>query len=468
MKKLILIIFSVLVSFFSFGKNKKFNLSPKQYQIKVIARNYSSNDLQLAYPLNNKHYLVENSSTGKDSFVKEVDGAFTLNSETPFQPGIYSLVFKPNNNTFEILITENNQNIEISLDYNNIIETISFKDDSNESTLFLDYQKFIFSKKEEQKEAYNNDDSSIKEELNNQVVAYQKNIIKNHPNSFLAVIIKANLPLIEPEFKGLEAEIQKQKWEYYKNHYFDNINLVDSRLLRTPFFYNKVEDYLDKLTVQHPDSIITAVDLLLNKMKPSKENFKNFTVIFLNKYAKSKIVGMDAVYVHIVNNYYATGDADWIEQEQLNKILENANTLKPILIGKVAPNLSLEATNGIKFNLHELKNKYTVLYFLKSDCLNCKKSNNLDLISDYEKLKNLGAELIAVCFGDVEGAKKCTDAAKASKIKNWLHVKLAIDQETALKNYNLTFYPSVFVLDNNKKIISKRIGLDQLTEVIKE
>ena len=141
------------------------------------------------------------------------------------------------------------------------------------------------------------------------------------------------MPLIEPEFKGLEAEIQKQKWEYYKNHYFDNINLVDSRLLRTPFFYNKVEDYLDKLTVQHPDSIITAVDLLLNKMKPSKENFKNFTVIFLNKYAKSKIVGMDAVYVHIVNNYYATGDADWIEQEQLNKILENANTLKPILIG---------------------------------------------------------------------------------------------------------------------------------------
>ena len=97
--------------------------------------------------------MVENSSTGKDSFVKEVDGAFTLNSETPFQPGIYSLVFKPNNNTFEILITENNQNIEISLDYNNIIETISFKDDSNESTLFLDYQKFIFSKKEEQKEA---------------------------------------------------------------------------------------------------------------------------------------------------------------------------------------------------------------------------------------------------------------------------------------------------------------------------
>ena len=385
MKKLILIIFSVLVSFFSFVKNKKLNLSPKQYQIKVIARNYSSNDLQLAYPLNNKHYLVENSSTGKDSFVKEVDGAFTLNSETPFQPGIYSLVFKPNNNTFEILITENNQNIEISLDYNNIIETISFKDDSNESTLFLDYQKFIFSKKEEQKEAYNNDDSSIKEELNNQVVAYQKNIIKNHPNSFLAVIIKANLP-----------------------------------------------------------------------------------VIFLNKYAKSKIVGMDAVYVHIVNNYYATGDADWIEQEQLNKILENANTLKPILIGKVAPNLSLEATNGIKFNLHELKSKYTVLYFLKSDCLNCKKSNNLDLISDYEKLKNLGAELIAVCFGDVEGAKKCTDAAKASKIKNWLHVKLAIDQETALKNYNLTYYPSVFVLDNNKKIISKRIGLDQLTEVIKE
>ena len=46
---------------------------------------------------------------------------------------------------------------------------------------------------------------------------------------------------------------------------------------------------------------------------------------------------MDAVYVYLVENYYATGQAAWTEEEQLKKIIDNATTLQPLLVGKIAP-----------------------------------------------------------------------------------------------------------------------------------
>ena len=45
---------------------------------------------------------------------------------------------------------------------------------------------------------------------------------------------------------------------------------------------------------------------------------------------------MDAVYVHIVKNYYAKGLAPWTEEDQLKKIVKNAEKLEPLLIGKTA------------------------------------------------------------------------------------------------------------------------------------
>ena len=35
-------------------------------------------------------------------------------------------------------------------------------------------------------------------------------------------------------------------------------------------------------------------------------------------------MGMDAVFVHMVENYYMTGEVDWVDEKQLKKIEERA------------------------------------------------------------------------------------------------------------------------------------------------
>ena len=67
-----------------------------------------------------------------------------------------------------------------------------------------------------------------------------------------------------------------------------------------------MEDYFEKITFRNPDSIIKAADFLINKSKVNNEFFQ-FTVMFITaKYERPKIMGLDAVFVHMIENYFLT------------------------------------------------------------------------------------------------------------------------------------------------------------------
>ena len=69
--------------------------------------------------------------------------------------------------------------------------------------------------------------------------------------------------------------------------------------------------------------------------------------------------------------------AYWTDEEQLAKIIKNANTLEPILIGKIAPDIELEKEDKSPISLHDVDSEYTILYtfgirivvIAKSHCL---------------------------------------------------------------------------------------------------
>lgn len=159
---------------------------------------------------------------------------------------------------------------------------------------------------------------------------------------------------------------------------------MDPRMIRTPFLFERVDYYIQKLNIQHPDSLSKAVEFVLEKMRPAEETFKYYLIHFLNFYAKSNIVGMDAVYVHLVDKYYAGGLAPWTDSTQLKNIVQNAAELKPTLIGKTAPDVQLDRRDGTKFKLSDIKSNYTVLYFWAYDCSFCKKST--PVINEFHKI----------------------------------------------------------------------------------
>jgi thiol-disulfide isomerase/thioredoxin len=220
-----------------------------------------------------------------------------------------------------------------------------------------------------------------------------------------------------------------------------------------------------------------ALDYILQKVKPSKEVYKYFLIHFLNYYAQSKLVGFDACYVHLVKNYYAKGEAQWTKKEDLEKIIDNANRLEPILIGKIAPNIVVKDSLDKPHALYDVNADYTVLFFWASDCGHCKKAAP-HMVEFAKKFKDRGVKVFAVCTDVVTdaktGAEKVrTDCWKGIREKEFSDFLFLNYYDPYIQSKYKTLYdvrstPQIFILDRKHEILMKRIGAEQLGEVMEE
>jgi thiol-disulfide isomerase/thioredoxin len=241
--------------------------------------------------------------------------------------------------------------------------------------------------------------------------------------------------------------------------------MTDPRLARTPVLQQKIDYYINKLTPQIPDSINASIDIILGHFDPSSEVFKMYVVYFLNQYARSKIVGMDAVYVYLVDKYYANGLATWTDSVQLNKILKNAETLKPLLIGKIAPDLLMLDRQNQPIRLHNVEAPYTVLFFWAPDCGHCKKAIP-DVVKFYQEYQSRGVAIFSVCTSLQDKVKDCWEAVDERDMGEWVNVVDPYLRSRFKQIYDIRTTPQIYILDKDKKIIMKKIGADQLSEVM--
>jgi len=315
------------------------------YEIKVKINGIKNQECYLAYHYGNKKYIQDTVKINNKS-IAVFKGADKL-------PGGIYLIVLENKNYFELLIDE--QNFEVETDTANLVTNMKVTGSKN-NELFYGFLKFWQAKQLERKELADKI-SALKSEgknkeitelntkiqgINTAIKAYQENIIKNNPDLFYSKILLAmQEPEIPPFPKDNKGNIIDSafQYKYYKTHYFDKLDLGDDRLARTPIIHGKVMRYMTKMIPQIPDSINKASDIVLQKSLKAEENFKYLLVLLLNKYANSKIMGMDAVYVHLVQNYYDKGYAPWVDSSNLARISQRAKTLKPLLIGQVAPNM---------------------------------------------------------------------------------------------------------------------------------
>ncbi len=439
------------------------------YKIKVKIKGFEKDTIYLGYHYGEKQYL-------RDTTAKNAQGWFVFEGEKLLEPGMYLIVMPPDNKFFEILVNTDNQEFEVETSYDKPADEMKVKN-SQDNQIFYDYLHFIASKRPEAEDLKKKideagEDAAKKEPLekklesiNDEVKNYQQNLLKKYPASLTGAIIKGTFGLEYPEFKGTEEEINLQKWRYTVDHYFDNIDLRDDRLVRTSFLFQRIDYFVNKLTVQHPDSINRGLDYILEKMDPKGENFKFYLVHFLNTFAKSNIAGMDAVYVHLVKKYYEKGLATWTDEETMKKILDNANTLEPLLIGKIAPNIQMQKQDGTKLSLHDIQSPYTVMFFWDPECGHCKKAAPFMVEFD-KKFKSKGVTIFSICTEFTEDVPKCWESIKEKEFTDFINVVDPYHRSKYKTIYDIKSTPQIYILDSKKEILMKKIGAEQLGEVM--
>lgn len=448
------------------------------YQIKVKIDGFQGKEAYLGYYFGDKQYL-------KDTAYVSANGWYYFEGNEKLEGGMYLVVLPPDNEFFQVLVDDNNQWVSLETKVSDMPGAMKVSG-SEDNLLFYEYLNFLSSRRpkadelRKQLEAAKDDEkkkAKLEEKLkalDEEVTAYQKNTMTKNPGTLTAAIIRANLPLENvPEFTGEQKDLHAFYWT--RNHWFDNIDVSDPRMLRTPFLFQKIDHYINKMTPQHPDSINLAIDKVVEMTRPASETFKFYLIHFLNTYAKSNIVGMDAVYVHIAEKYYKTGQAPWTEEEQLKKIVENADKLEPLLLGKIAPDIQMETQQGQKIWLHDFKSPITVLFFWDPDCGHCKKSMP-DMVQFARDYKDKGVAVFSICTklatrddtGNItmKEVEECWSTIKERDMDVFFNTVDPYHRSRYKTVYDIRSTPQIYVLDADKKILSKRIGAEQLPEVI--
>jgi peroxiredoxin len=252
------------------------------------------------------------------------------------------------------------------------------------------------------------------------------------------------------------------RYTYYKTHFWDGIDIADTGLLRSPLLHNKIMDYLDNVVIQQADTIIVAVDELIAASKKNDEAFRYMLISLTNKYESSKVMGFDKVFVHLVDTYYMTNQATWTDAETIKKLEERAASIRPNFIGNPAPAFTLQDTLGRDYRLYDIDAKYTVLYFYDPDCGHCKKATP-ELYDAYADLQSKNVEVLAICT--TTDGKRWHEFIVENDL-GWINLA-DLEAKTHFKYYyDVRSTPTVYILDEDKKILLKKIATEDIPDVI--
>ncbi len=437
--------------------------SPKGYRIKFQINGLTDTICYLANYYGDKTYLVDTSLVDKK-------GRFVFEGDTVLPGGIYIVAGQHNNRILEFIV-DKSQQFSVMSDVSDITGKIKFTG-SPENDLFFEYinknihdRKAIEKLNSDKKSVVDQPDSLAKinksiEGLTEDLNKFQENLIKANPGSFVAELLTAmkepdpgNIPVLE---NGKQDSVYA--YQYYKKHYWDNFNLTDARLLRTPLFDKRIEAFFTKVVLQNPDSIIKEADLFITRTRDSKEVFK-YSVWFLTyKFETSKIMGFDKIFVHMVDMYYAKGEAFWADSTLLKSMEKKADEIRPVLIGNIAPELILIDTSGSFISLHHTTANYLVLIFYESDCGHCK--TEIESLKNWYENNEIGFQVFAVCTDtSLVKWKKFINKEKLTWVNANGTRSITPDYHQL---YNVTMTPTLFLLDEKKQIIAKQLKTDQL------
>jgi len=366
--------------------------------------------------------------------------------ENALESGMYAISLKQKPVVNFFISKANQQQFTISLDINNPAQTISFTG-SPENQAFIDYLRFLGSKQHSQAEI------NIKGEQ----------LQKQFPGSMLALFIRTMKEPNVPEPTKPVSDLIEYKYSYLANHYFDNIDFSDKRLLNTPLLEQKLGLYFKQMVVPQPDSIIERVDQTLQKAKVNNEMY-NWSVRYLyNLYREAPIEGNTEVYNYIGENYILTEPTRWNDKAFVEKVRSRVAKAKLNPIGEKATNLLLQNPEGKKIDLYSIRANYTVLFFYNPECEACKPVSSA--LSDFsKKYRAKGVEVFAVYM---DQKKEVWETAIATKGQNWIN---GYDPNGSAKiedKYDIYALPMIYLLDKDKKVIGREVPVEKLKNMIK-
>ena len=443
----------------------------QHYKIEVELPNEANKEIQLTYHFLDKIY-------SKDTILLDYQGIGIFEGDSLLPQGLYKILIDKNTH-FDFLLGADQQ---FHL-YNESYESKDMRiTGSAETEGFVDYINFLNELREENQkltQEFQEASADKKEEIQEKrsaldlkMKAYWDAVKTKMPGSFLYAFIVANyVPVLD--INSLPESVQENdsllllaRFNYQRDHFWDYFDYTDERMLYTPFYKPKLDTWFNKVLYPAYDSVKPYVYEFLNDVEQNPRIFQFATSFLISASLNSAIIGMDALFVDLANDYYLSGKAFWASDETMENIRENVLFHKDNLIGKTAPDLMLETFDGEHVALHQIDAKITIVIIYEPNCGHCKVFVPKFHDEVYQQYKEKGLEVFAIY--SMDDKEEWAEFLTKHNLFDWINVW----DEDHISRFKILYdgrvTPGIFVLDNNKKIISKGIDIEQLKTMMKK
>jgi thiol-disulfide isomerase/thioredoxin len=399
----------------------------------------------------------------KDTARADANGKMVFEGPGELPGGLYVALFPGNARWIEFIYSGKEPHFSLSTDTTDVITNMKVSG-SKENELFYRYQNELISR-EKAIEAFQTQKNEGKvREMREEFKAFRNKFLKDNATTFAVKLLKMSSDPEVPPAPKLPNGKTDSLWvfNFYKAHYWDNFDFSDPRILRTPFLEPRLDRYIKSLVVQTPDSLIKDADRIIKKASVNDEA-KSFVVFYIaSQYENPKTVGTEGLWVHLAEKYYLSGEMG-VAEESKKRIADKVNTLKNLLVNKPFPPLALPDLNGKKVSVQSIAANYTVLFFYAPTCGHCKEASPI-LKAFYDKNKADGVKVMAISTErNMDEWKKFVKTYHLEELVNTFDALNEIDFN---RKFDVATTPMIYVLDKNKKIIARKMPVEQLDDFL--
>ena len=438
--------------------------SSSKYKISVKAKQLKSDSIFLGYYYCGKLYVQDTLSLNKKGC-----GVFTDTEK--LKEGTYVMYFN-GSKYFDMLIGADQEfTVEIG-DTLSLPESVKISG----STVSEDFHNYSLSLKSAQtkynklsEEMKETKDSVRKESIKQEAIELSKNVndfrdalISTHAGDMLGLFLNGlRIPEFVPDESMPDSIKPMARYLFEKEHYLDNLDITDARIIRTPYIISSLDGYLNTKLFQVSDSIIPPVIKLVERSRANDECFKVVLNHCMNYAINSKTMGMENLMVELGRRYYLNGLTDWADSTWLKNLEEEIYKNERSLVGMTAENIPLADIDNNYKRLYDIGGtKVTILYFYEPSCGHCRKT--MPKVGEFAKkyANDPRIKVVAVyMLEDKEEWTKFIEEADLSALVNvWDPNRLSY----YWYYFNTSTTPTVYVMNEEHKIFAKKIDVDTL------
>lgn len=454
-------------------------LAQNGYEIKLTLKPFKKQYVYLGHYFGKSYPII-------DSALLDDNSQAVFKGKAPLNGGIYLIGYPNKSGFFEILV-DREQQFSVIADTATLAQGAKFIN-SKDNELFNDYQqqmnrmgKAVSQLQQQLKEAKTKADSTriidALTKADKDITDFRESLIKNNAGRLLAnLLVAMREPVLTGNLKDPKTkEDSTASYQYFKSHYWDGVNFYDGRLAYTTFFEDKLDKYFNQLVVPHPDSVIKEIDWMMSFAGISPEMSRFLLIKFVNKYIYQKYMWEDAVFVHLFEKYFSNRQYPWLTEKGKKTITDRAYSLMANIMGTPAADILLPDTSGKMQALYELNADFTLVVFWDPTCGHCKEV--LPRLDSFytAKWKSEGMKVYAVAR-ETDGTKKdWLNFIADKKLQDWINVFYTKMDDKARTDagipgysqlYDVQSFPTLYLLDKEKRIVAKKLSVDQIDEIL--